>query len=99
MATVTALQSFIGVLENDVLDEPRVEKSSLGESVFPGKVKKQGRSIQIVKGANFDSSHPAVKKWPEMFGQVEILHPVEQATAAPGEERGRIAGRFVKKNA
>ena len=35
MATVIALQSFVGVLEQDKLGEPRVEQSVLGKSVFP----------------------------------------------------------------
>ena len=90
MATVTALQSFVGVLENDVLEPPTVVNTSLGTDTFPGKVKTPGKSIQVVRGQNFDSNHPAVKKWPDMFGQVEQVHgQVEQATAAPGEKRGR----------
>lgn len=113
MATVTALQSFVGILENDVLGPDRIEKHSEypnQPSVFPGgqgfpvgslerNIIKEGRKIDVIKGQNFDSNHPAVKKWPSMFGAVETLHPVEQATAAPGEERGRIGGRFVKKDA
>jgi hypothetical protein len=90
VATVTALQSFVGVFEKDVVDKPRIVHTSLGTDTFPGKVLKEGRSIQVVKGQNFDSNHPAVKKWPEMFGGVEQVHgPVEQATAAPGEKRSR----------
>lgn len=102
MATVVALESFVGVLENDVLGPDRIEKHSEypGQpSVFPGgqgfpagslerKVVKPGKSVQIVKGQAYESSHPAVKKWPQMFGQPEA-GPVEMATAAPGEKRGR----------
>ena len=34
-------------------------------------------------------SDPAVKKWPKLFGQPRLYNdpPVEQATAAPGEQR------------
>lgn len=93
MATVTALQSFVGRLEKDVRDKPRIEHHSEfpGQpSVIPGKVIKEGRSIVVVKGQNFDSNHPVVKAFPSMFGQVDLVHPpIEQATAAPGEKRGR----------
>jgi hypothetical protein len=94
VSTVIALQSFVGVLENDVIGPSRVEKhSQLGESIIPGPVVKEGRKVDVIKGQLFDSSHPAVKKWPELFGQPETMaHPVvvvEQATAAPGERRTR----------
>ncbi len=92
MATVTAVQSFVGRLEKDELGPPRVEKSSLGESVFPGKVIKEGRSVNVVKGQNFDSNHPVVLAFPAMFGEIErvkVEPTVEQATAAPGEKRNR----------
>jgi hypothetical protein len=97
MATVTALQSFVGRLSKDEVDPkvrydgrgPRKVVTSLGEDNFPGLVTKQGESIQVVKGQNFDSNHRVVKAFPTMFGLVETLHPVEQATAAPGEKRGR----------
>jgi hypothetical protein len=82
MATVTALQSFVGILKNDKLGPPRIEKHSQfpEPSVFPGKVIEEGEKIQVQKGDNFDSNHPAVKKWPSMFGQVELVHPTQQAT-------------------
>ena len=90
MATVTALQSFVGRLEKDVLAKPRVVITSLGTDTFPGKVITPGRAIQVVKGQNFDSNHPVVRAFPSMFGQVDLAHPaIEQATAAPGEKRGR----------
>ena len=102
MATVVAVQSFVGVLEKDVLDEDRIERHSEfpQPSVFPGgkgfgagslerKYVSRGRKVDVVRGQRFEENHPVVKKWPEMFGQVE-LHPIiEQATAAPGEKRGR----------
>jgi hypothetical protein len=103
MATVVAVTSFVGVLENDVLGPDRIEKHSEfpnQPSVFPGglgfnpgslerKVIKAGKSIQIFKGQKFDDNHPAVKKWPAMFGLVELHPEVEAATAAPGEKRGK----------
>ena len=86
MATVTALQSFVGRLKKAKLGPPRVEKSSLGESVFPGPIVEEGESIQVVKGQNFDSAHRVVKAFPAMFGEVELVHPpVEQATAPKGK--------------
>jgi hypothetical protein len=85
VATVTAIQSFVGRLEKDVTGPPIDDKTG---NTFPGKVLKEGRSVQVVKGQNFDSNHPVVKAFPEMFGEVERVHPpVEQATAAPGEKR------------
>jgi hypothetical protein len=85
VATVTALQSFVGVLEHDKVGPPRVEQHSQfpnAPSVFPGEVIKEGRKIDVIRGQNFDSNHPAVKKWPEMFGEVELVHPTEVAAAA-----------------
>lgn len=102
MATVIALQSFVGVLEHDVLAEDRIEKHSQFQepSVFPGGkglrigsvdkiIVKPGRKIDVTKGQRFEDTHPAVKKWPEMFGLDDSVVRVEQATAAPGEKRGR----------
>ncbi len=105
MATVIALESFVGVLENDVLGPDRIEQHSEfpnQPSVFPGgkgfnpgslerNIVKPGRKIDVIKGQMFEDSHPAVKKWPAMFGKPETVGvlPVEQATAAPGERRAR----------
>jgi hypothetical protein len=98
MATVTALQSFVGRLSKDKVDpkfrdadgkHPRKVTTSLGDDHFPGYVIESGEAIQVIKGQNFDSNHRVVKAFPTMFGLVETLHPVEQATAAPGEKRGR----------
>ena len=54
-----------------------------------------GETLRITKGELFETNHPAVKKWPELFGPVTFPHPtrrsepvIEQATAAPGEKRG-----------
>lgn len=81
MATVTALQSFVGRLEKDEYGPDRVEHHSQfpgAPSVFKGPLKKAGRSVSVVKGQNYDSNHPAVKAFPSMFGQVEMAHaPIE----------------------
>lgn len=56
--------------------------------------------IRVRKGDLFTTDHPAVKKWPHLFGPVHDIRsapveqataalPVEQATAAPGEKRAR----------
>ncbi len=96
MATVTALQSFVGVLKNDKLAPDRVEKHSDypgAPSVFPGgdgmpigsvekRIVEPGKDIKVVRGQLFDSNHPAVKKWPELFGEVESVHATEPATKA-----------------
>jgi hypothetical protein len=47
-----------------------------------------GADTHFRQGESIDSAHPAVKKWPAFFGQPIIRHEVEQATAAPGEQRG-----------
>jgi hypothetical protein len=55
-----------------------------------------GAVVNISSGDLIDADHPAVRKWPTSFGPVTVLHrspvresAVEQATAAPGEKRGR----------
>lgn len=45
-----------------------------------------GADIQFRKGDPIKADHPAVKKWPQFFGEPELRY--EQATAAPGEKRG-----------
>lgn len=97
MATVTALQSFVGRLSKDVVEPAHTKKNAAGKDVLvPEVVTKQGESVRVHQGQLFDSAHPAVKAFPSMFGAVETLHPVEQATAAPGEQR--VGGRFAKKS-
>jgi hypothetical protein len=119
MATVVALDTFVGILENDELGEDRVEQHSEhpgAPSVFPGgkfypagyinawgrdvggkpqgagslvvNVKKPGRKVDIRQGQRYDANHPAVKKWPDKFGEVGLHPEVESATRAPGEKRG-----------
>jgi len=52
-----------------------------------------GDRIDIHVGDRIDADHPAVRQWPEHFGPLTVQHrtpaTVEQATAAPGEKRGR----------
>jgi len=53
-----------------------------------------GARFDVHRGDLIDADHPAVEKWPGYFGPVLIQHRtsvavVEQATAAPGEKRGR----------
>ena len=48
-------------------------------------------STAFPAGDRFAADHPAVKKWPQFF-RSEIAREetrVEQATAGPGEKRGR----------
>jgi len=53
------------------------------------------RDVEYHVGEIVDADDPARKRVPEHFGPVEFKHrtakpaPVEQATAAPGEKRGR----------
>jgi len=52
------------------------------------------RDVEYHTGEIVDGDDPAYKRVPEHFGPVEFKHrkaekPVEQATAAPGEKRGR----------
>jgi hypothetical protein len=84
VATVSALQSFVGRLSKDT-KEP---DTKLDGKVVAGRVT-PGKSVQVRQGQNFEDNHPVVKAFPSMFGAVDSLHPVEQATAAPGEKRGR----------
>jgi hypothetical protein len=58
---------------------------------FQGEV--DGESFAFRKDDPIEADHPAVAKWPELFGPIKFRFPVkarvEQATAAPGERRGR----------
>jgi len=53
------------------------------------------RDVEYHTGEIVDGDDPAYKRVPEHFGPVEFKHrtaktkPVEQATAAPGEQRGK----------
>lgn len=50
-----------------------------------------GKRIDVHRGELFDAEHPAVHQWPGQFGPVNNVRrdtpKVEQATAAPGEQR------------
>ena len=53
-----------------------------------------GGDVEYHIGELVDADDPALKVVPQHFGPVEFKHrkaekPVEQATAAPGEKRGR----------
>jgi hypothetical protein len=55
-----------------------------------------GRPCTFQKGKVIESDHPAVRAWPDKFGPLTLPYPVkreappiEQATSAPGEKRGR----------
>lgn len=47
----------------------------------------------VAAGDIYEAEHPIVKKHPERFEPLKVHRagkpPVEQATAAPGEKRGR----------
>jgi hypothetical protein len=53
---------------------------------FVGRLGKE--DVVIREGERFAPDHPAVKKWPQLFGRAATGPAVEQATAAPGEKRG-----------
>ena len=46
--------------------------------------------VVILQGEQIAPNHPAVKKWPHLFGPANRAEgpAIEQATAAPGEKRG-----------
>ena len=52
-----------------------------------------GREIAFKKGDLIEAEHPVVKKHPDLFEPILLRYPiedrVEQATAAPGEKRGK----------
>ena len=53
---------------------------------FYGRVGTEERLFR--QGELIRSNDPAVKKWPDKFGEARFLHDkIEQATAAPGERR------------
>jgi hypothetical protein len=86
VATVIALQSFVGRLKKDERGTPPKDKA--GNAIGQPPVTKAGEKIDVVMGQLFDSNHPAVKAFPKMFGQQDAIgRSVEQATAAPGEKR------------
>lgn len=65
----------------------------MAKESFVGKV--GAIEMDVRKGDLIEADHPAVTKWPGMFGPVNLRFPVErrgkveQATSAPGEKRAR----------
>ena len=54
----------------------------------------EGDAIEYLKGEVVDAGDPALKRWPEHFQPLVVREHlraprVEQATAAPGEQRGK----------
>ncbi len=51
-----------------------------------------GKVFTAHEGDLIDADHPAVKRWPNLFGPLIVVHRtperIEQATARPGEKRG-----------
>lgn len=61
-------------------------------ALVSGWVGLKGNSIMVLKDDVFASNDPVVKAYPHFFGphQLRTITPViEQATAAPGEKRGK----------
>jgi hypothetical protein len=59
---------------------------------FVGNV--DGADLIFPAGESIPADHKAVKKWPHLFGPMPDTvsrydAPVEKATAAPGEKRGK----------
>jgi hypothetical protein len=58
---------------------------------FVGEV--DGERLTIFAGDAFEAEHPMVKQAPNLFGPLVFRYPIrnriEQATAAPGEKRGK----------
>ena len=56
---------------------------------FVGRVNSKDKEARLfLQGETVRSTDPAVKKWPQFFGQPRFAHDnIEQATAAPGEKR------------
>jgi hypothetical protein len=55
-----------------------------------------GVELDIRAGDLFEVDHPAVTRWPDMFGPPKLRYPVErmaprveEATAVPGQRRTR----------
>jgi hypothetical protein len=50
-----------------------------------------GDGFEYHQGEVIEADDPAIRKWPDHFAPLVVRgqpHPVEQATAAPGEKRG-----------
>lgn len=85
MATVVALTAFHGWLKRDELGPSPKDKNgkTLDREAMgwapglpahdpygtPIQDVKEGEQVKFFEGQLVDSNHPAVKKWPSMFGQ------------------------------
>jgi hypothetical protein len=58
-----------------------------------------GVEVEYHSGELVDADDPAVAKWPHLFAELQVTHrrSVEQATAAPGEQRAAPAGKALTK--
>ena len=58
---------------------------------FVGEI--NGERLSFSKGDAVEADHPIVKQVPHLFGPLVFRYPIrdriEQATAAPGEKRGK----------
>jgi hypothetical protein len=51
-----------------------------------------GKSVAVIEGETFHADDPVVKKYPSRFAKDKGAPVVEQATAAPGEQRsGKVS--------
>jgi hypothetical protein len=61
------------------------------KTAFSGSV--NGKDIDVQEGDLFSADDPVVKKWGELFVPAKVRSTasprIEQATAAPGEKRGK----------
>lgn len=55
-------------------------------ALVSGWVAVKGESVLVREGDLYAANHPIVRTYPMFFGP-QIVHTVEQATAAPGETR------------
>jgi len=64
--------------------EPR-SNVVVAREAFVGEIR--GEIFRVLKGDLFEADHPAVKKWPHLFGPVVFRFPVARTLTAP-ELRG-----------
>lgn len=60
-------------------------------ALISGWVRMKDESVMVLQGEAYAADHPIVKKYPHFFGphELRVAPAVEQATAAPGEKRGK----------
>lgn len=54
-----------------------------------------GIPINYVKGETIDADHPAVKRWPQFFGPLVVLHRTPSRARMP-EVRAAVANPEVR---